>query len=796
MFDRFFLLFYRFVHGHKKWVLGFVLAATAIACAGLMAVRYEGNIDLMLPPDKEIMRSMDFLRDSSLSDKMIVSLSLTESSKTKKDLFLVVDQLAAALTPPLFTKVTSGFSVADVMDEFSVLRYAPQVLGKDDLAKIDTQINGETVSRKLRAIYRQSLRPESIFMSSLSRVDPLGIKLLLLDKLRALPASMGYDVAVEDGHFISRDGRHAMLILQTPVPMMDSARSKELITALQGRIKELPEYVSADIISGHLHTVNNELVIKRDIKVASIIASVAFLLLFLLVFRDARVLFVFIIPLIAVVWAIIIASLVETRLSYLIIGFGTAIAGISIDYGLLVYIALKKGADTSQTVKLAKLVFIDAITTIFSFFVLYFSLIRGYHQLALFSMLCIFFCLLFSLFVLPLTLSWKRYEMVPDPTVGESFKKISWPAKPVVAVWTLLTIVLFILSFSVRFESDIKKLDGSGPEVQRAEQAFHDVWGGKANQAIFVVTGKSFEEAMQLNDLVFRDASKAIGNSDFTSLALFWPSNKLRKENRDQWDRFWKQDRAVKLKRLIKENAAAYGFSEEAFVPFFDGLFTHGLDSASPGSLITQLQERFIVHKGGEYRVMSFFPDEQRTIDSLSSILNKYPGTFIVSGKALSSSISAFTAKEIKILAPLAVLFNVILAWLFFRNWRETLIALVPVLTGVVWLIGIMSLFDMPLNVVNIVAGIITTGVIVDYGLGITYEYRYNLRIGTVIAVTLSAAANVIGAGALLFAKHPALYSTGIAMVICMVTGYLSSLVVIPSLCSIVRPSKQEVPAE
>jgi predicted exporter len=796
MFEKYFLLLYRFVHQHKKWVLGFVLLATAAAGAGLTVTRYEGNIDLMLPPDKDIMRSMDFLRDSSLSDKMVVSLSLTDPKKSKQELFLAADQLAATLTPPLFTKVISGFSVADAMEEFSILRYAPQVLGAQDLAGIDSQINEKTVSLKMRGIYRQSLHPESIFMSSLSRMDPLGIKMLLLDKLRALPASMGYDVAIEDGHFISRDGRHAMLIIQTPVPMMDSQRSKELITALQDRIKALPDYVSADIISGHLHTVNNELVIKRDIKVASIIASVAFLLLFLMVFRDARVLFVFIIPLIAVVWAIIIASAIESKLSYLIIGFGTAIAGISIDYGLLVYIAMKKGAGASQTVKLAKLVFIDAITTIFSFFVLYFSLIRGYHQLALFSMLCVFLCLLFSLFVLPLTLSWKRYEMVPDPTVGDRFKRISWPAKPVVAVWTLLTIVLFVLSFSVRFESDVKKLDGSGPEVQRAEQTFHEVWGGKANQAIFVVTGKSLEEAMQLNDEVFREASKIVGNGDFTSLALFWPSEKLRMDNRNQWDRFWKQGREGKLRRLISEKSAAYGFSDKAFTPFFDGLYSYGVDSANPGGLIAQLQDRFVVNKGGEFRIMSFFPDDQRNIDSLNTLLNKYPGAFIVSGKALSSSISAFTAKEIKILAPLAILFNVVLAWLFFRNWRETLIALVPVLTGVVWLIGIMSLFDMPLNVVNIVAGIITTGVIVDYGLGITYEYRYNLRIGTVIAVTLSAGANVIGAGALLFAKHPALYSTGIAMVICMVTGYLSSLIVIPSLCSIVRPLKQEVPVE
>ncbi len=76
---------------------------------------------------------------------------------------------------------------------------------------------------------------------------------------------MGFDVAIEEGHFISRDGRHAMLIIQTPVKMMDSQKSKELVQALDERINKLPGYVSADVIGGHLHTVSNERVIKRDI---------------------------------------------------------------------------------------------------------------------------------------------------------------------------------------------------------------------------------------------------------------------------------------------------------------------------------------------------------------------------------------------------------------------------------------------------------------------------------------------------------------------------------------------------
>jgi len=792
MFDRLFAFLFQLVHNQKRLVIGSVLVLTIAAGIGLFFIRYEGNIDLMLPPDPEVSRSINFLRDSSLSDKIIVSLALTDPTKSKKDLFLAADKLAASLKPPLFTKVFSGFSVSDVMEEFSLLQYAPQVLGKEDLDSIDKDITAPRVSEKLGAIYRQSLRPESIFTASLSRTDPLSIKMLILAKLRALPASMGYDVAIEDGHFISRDGRHAMLILQTPVPVMDGQQSKELVAALDNRLHELPGYVKADVVGGYLHTVSNERVMKRDIKVASAIASIAFLLLFIIVFRDARALFVFVIPLIAVAWAVIIATGMEGKLSYLVIGFGTAIAGISIDYGLLVYIAMKRGADAAQTVKLAKLVSIDAVTTMFSFAVLYLSMIRGYHQLALFSVLCVAICLIISLFVLPLILSWRQYAIAPDPTIGDRLKSFRWPTKLSVVIWALLTLGAFVLSFSIRFDSDVKKLDGSEPAVLQAEQRFHEVWGGNTNQAILVVQGATYEEAMEKNDVVYREAARAIGAGNISSLALFWPAEKTRKYNSEQWDRFWRAGREKKLKRLINGASSVYGFSDQAFTPFFDGLYRHDAHEENPNGVIARLQERFVLRKDDSVSILSFFPDEQKPVEALKDIADKHRGTFIVSGRAMSSSISDFTSKEMSILAPAAILFNVILAWLFFRNWTETFISLVPVLTGVVWLTGIMALFKMPLNVVNVVAAIITTGVIVDYGLGMTYEYRYNLRTGTVVAVTLSAVTNVIGAGALLFARHPALHSTAVAMVICMVTGYLSSIIVIPSLCSILGATKND----
>ena len=161
------------------------------------------------------------------------------------------------------------------------MNYAPQILTEKDLSVIDGRINAVSVSDKLKRIYIQSLKPESVFMVPMFRSDPLGINSLILDKLKALPASMGFDVSVEDGHFISSDGRHAMLIIQTPVKMTDGPNSKKLLTALEDNISQLPKYISADVISGHRHTVSNEKVIRRDISLLSIMVSVVFLLLFL-----------------------------------------------------------------------------------------------------------------------------------------------------------------------------------------------------------------------------------------------------------------------------------------------------------------------------------------------------------------------------------------------------------------------------------------------------------------------------------------------------------------------------------
>lgn len=798
MFDRYFSLVHEFLKNRRKPVLWSVLLVSIAASAASLFVQYESSMDLVFPNDRDIRRSIDFLRDSNLSDKIIVSLALTDPAKGKEDLFQAVDRLAGLLAPPLFSRVNTGVSVQGMTGDLSILEYAPQILQEQDLLRVEKRITPAGVSEQLRGIYLGALKLESIFTNTMVRSDPIGVRQLVFEKMQALPASMGYDVAIEDGHFISRDGRSAMIIVETPVKMTDSRESKVLVDTLQEHIRSLPGFVHADVISGHVHTVSNERVIKRDITVASALATVSFLLLFLVVFPDHRIVLVFLIPVIAIALSIITSTFVIGNLSYLVIGIGTAVAGITVDHGLHMYIALRKNPSMKQASDVARLITIDAVTTIFGFGTLFLSLVPGYQQLAFFAILCVLFSLLLSIFILPLTLTWST----PLPSIATWDERKAFRSGRVnVAVWAVLTIAALVLSANVKFQTDIMHLDGSGPEVRGAEERFYKTWGGQNNQAVFVVTGKTLEDALEANDRAYREVVQAVGEKNFTSLTMLRPSEKTRKENVERWNRFWREpsslplshlSRGEHLRRLISEQAPRYRLRAQGFASFFNDLDRKTVDAGGPESLLSTIQERFVVKKKDGYQVLSFFPDEQGLVDALLPVSEKHPDSFIVSRKAVSRSVSAFSTREVKFLVPAALLLNIVLTWIFFRNVREMIIALVPLLTGVIWLLSFMALLDIPLDVVSIISLVVVSGVIVDYGIGVTYEYQYNLKIGTLIAVSLSAVTTVLGSGVLLFAKHPLLFSIGVAMTTSVLVGYVTAILVIPSLCDLLVGNRRK----
>jgi predicted exporter len=779
-----FLRVFSALERRRNLVVGLLCTLLALAGLSLVRVQFDNTLDLMLPTGSQAQRMMSFLREANFSNKIVISLEAGNTEEARGKLMVASDELATSLASPLISKVVSGFSAPDLMaDAGFFLRYAPQILTSNDLVAIDAELNSGGISGVVQRLYTQLLKPEGMFMARAIRSDPLAINQMILGRLEQLSTSMGYDVTMENGHFISRDGRHTMLLLETVVPLTDAAGARKVLDFLDDKLTRLPPGITGTLVCGHTHTVSNEDTIKRDLGVVLSLASLGFIILYIGFFRDVRALLIFLMPALAAVVALAVTALLFPRLSYFVIAFGPVIAGIADDYGIAVYVAIRHGANRAESVRhMVSPVTAGALTTTGIFFAFFFSSIPGYYQLAWFCILSLLLTVVLALYFLPLFLK-------PGKTPEEHDASPSFQApkhlKSTLAVLAVLFVLASLLATRVKFDSDITRLDGTSPAILAAEEQFRAVWGtGEKKEAILAVTGNSSEDVCERNDAVYEAAVAAVGATQIVSLASVWPSAKTRAGRARAWTEFWRAGREEKLRGLLVEQGAARGFATNAFDPFFEHLYDGAalIDEPVSNRVLINLKDRFVQTSNGRYQTLSFFPDKPGTGAALERSMKDRSDTFIVSRSALGSLLSdAFTGEVVRT-SFFAGLLTILTAWLFIRSIPLTLIALSPAFTAVVGLLSVMGLAGQTLNVANLISGIVVFGLSIDFGMHILHACRHPQGRHARVGVTFAAITTVMGAAVLLLAHHPALYSIGLTLTLGVGFGYMAAMWIVPVL--------------
>ena len=123
------------------------------------------------------------------------------------------------------------------------------------------------------------------------------------------------------------------------------------------------------------------------------------------------------------------------------------------------------------------------------------------------------------------------------------------------------------------------------------------------------------------------------------------------------------------------------------------------------------------------------------------------------------------------------------------RKVRDTLLALAPLLTGLLWATGFMYLFDIRLNFYNIIAFPTVIGMGIDNSVHIFHRYREegpgSLRLvlrTTGMALVATSMTNMVGFAGCLSAHHPALTSISILALIGMSCCFVTSITLLPAL--------------
>jgi predicted exporter len=757
----------------------------------LPTIDLEEDISAMLPEGQNgVASDFTLLQQAPFIHNLVITLS-RQGSATREDLTKASDQLAAGLKGPLFGRVVNGPPLEDAQQFFTgLLQAMPGLTSVADLAAIATHLTPEGIRERVQACYRDLLSLQGPMVKPWVQLDPLNLRFAQLQKLQGI--NMIPKARLSGNRFISQDGLHALMIAESPVPITDSQRGRQVIDQIARAADRLPVGITLSLVSGHRYAIANAETLKRDVTVILTAASFAIAALYLFFMRRWQALLVFLVPLAVVAPAIVAVAMVFGKVSAITIGFGAVLMGIAEDYAVHLYFALGKGEGPPAAIlsRVTKPVIFGLLTTLGAFAILMFSALPGQRQLAVFSIAGLCLALVLSLVVLPHLLA--TPAMVPK--AGHPLRP-AFPFYPrrgwVLSAWVLILVSCAGLAKNVHFNGDLRSLQLVPPEIKSAEAQLQDVWGDMRARAILFVEANDLETALQINEQVHQELSERMALSDTVSLATLLPSQKTQAENQKRWKQFWQSGPGKAILQGFDQERRTLGFSDQAFDPFYRFLAAEprmitpaSLRHAGMGDLVNAL----LLQGDKGPRILTLVPDNPETIAFLKELTERVAGARLVSGWLVGQKLSkALIREQLQFIALALMAIVLLLAWLF-RRTHKVLCAMIPVVTGLCVMLGLMGLLGIDFNLFNGAAAILVIGLSVDYGIFMVCRQEKELGGETEQAVLVSGLTTLFGFGVLILARHPALYSIGLTVLLGIGAAIPAALLVIPAVYPGKRP--------
>ncbi len=779
---------YRALAPHRRLLLALTAVALAASTAGLGKLTLAENAQALLPDGaSEAAEGFRLLQEAPFARKVVITLT-ADPGVPLGEATAAADRVVAALGPPWFRGAAAG--PGDKAGPGLVtwfLAALPSLATAEDLAAVAARLTPGEFAERLAGAREALLSPEGMVLKGVIREDPLELRQLALAKLRHV--SLGPGLRLHGTHFASADGRSALVIADTPVAVTDSGGAREVVarveTALAGAV---PPGVTATWVSGHRYALANAETIRGDLAVVLGASALGLLALFAAFLRSWRALYVFAIPVAVVSVAAGAVALVYGQVSAITLGFGAVLLGITVDFGIHVYVALGRGEGPVDRVmgQVARPILFGGLTTLGAFGVLLLSDLPGQRQLAVFSLAGIAAALALALLVLPHLLAGHRApgrEGAPPPPAPLR------GGRRVLAGWAAALAVCGWFGAGVRFDGDVKALGVVPPEVAAAEETVRQTWGDLRGRALAAVDGPDLGAALEANEALFAHLDAHLAPGDLVSLAPLVPSPATQEANRARWAAFW-EGRRDGLAGALGTVGATLGFTEVAFAPFLARL------DAAPPPVTPEALEALglgeavgaLVTRGEGYaRVLTLVPDGPEVAALASPAAGAPPGVRWAFPSRFRAEVSAAIGADFRQFVVGAGLVNLVLLAALFRRPRRVAAALVPVLSGLAALAGGMGALGWTFNLFNVVAAILIIGLGVDYGIFMVCRTTEAYDHDTGRAVLLSGLTTLAGFGALALARHPALHSMGVTVLLGLGAAIPAALWVTPRVCGASR---------
>ncbi len=318
--------------------LAFILACGII----ISRTQFTTDLSAFLPrsPTPEQQLLLEQIRDGLASRLILVGIEGADTPTRARLSKQIAQRLRA---DPAFVSVNNGEPVSAERDRAYLFNHRYLLSPAVTPARFSVEGLHAALSDSIDLL----ASPAGLLVKSMLPRDPTGEMVQLLDQLNG-----GTHPQLVDGAWTSRDGKRALLLMQTRASGSNTDAQQRDMTAIRQAFDAAPSATPAArlLMTGPgVFSVTSRDTIKSQVSRLSIISVVLIATLLLLVYRSFTALALGFLPVISGALAGIAAvSLGFGTVHGITLGFGTALIGEAVDYSIYLFVQSERGGSGQQ----------------------------------------------------------------------------------------------------------------------------------------------------------------------------------------------------------------------------------------------------------------------------------------------------------------------------------------------------------------------------------------------------------------------------------------------------------------
>ena len=806
--DKLFIAIYRFFEKKKALMYGLLILSSVIFVYFGSKVQYEENIAKLLPQTDAANESGLAFGNLRVKDKIFIQLtSATDEPVAPETLAEYCDEFVGNL----LEKDTATQYIANVLHQIDddliingldyALTHVPSFVSPEAYERFDSLLTEEAIDRQMALNYDLVMNDEEGNKTTMVGQDPAALRMAMIPEGMSMDkGAAGFTLI--DGHLFVPDSTVALAFLAPNFSSFDSMSGLLLVDMLEKEIDafkaEHPE-VEVYFHGSPVNSVFNSRQIRRDLVLTVGLSLIVIWLVLGYCFRNKSTWFMLMSPVVyGVFFALACIYWLKGGMSLMAMGIGAIVMGVALSYCLHVLTHYKYVSDPVQVLKdQSTPVVLGCLTTIGAFLGLLFTesdLLKDFGWFASFAMVGTTF---FALVFLP-----HFFRPEGNRRSDKAFKVLdkinSYPLDEKrgirIALEALCLICLFTAGW-VTFDSDLRNIGYNEPKVVKSRQLYEEKNSTGYATQYYAATSEDLDEALMYNKAIIATLDSLQKEGVLHQYAkvseLFIPLEE-QEERIALWKDYWTEERIAEVQLIVNRMAKKNGLDPIMFEPF-NMMIESDYEAESlydaevlPESLVSNFIE---LTDEGKYVVFTSVQLPEANKKIVNDAVAVLPHAVCIDPFYYTNDMVSMLNDDFNTILGISSIFVFIVLLVSFRSFPIALIAFLPM--GLSWYVvqGIMGIFGLQFNLINIIIATFIFGIGVDYSIfvmtGLIAKAKGeddNLLTYHKTAIFFSAFVLMIVTGSLLFATHPAIHSIGISTLIGMSATILITYTLQPAL--------------